>query len=252
MPTLIPTKASGATAKTNAVISVEPGLVVTNEALAERMALEGANGAFVADLLSGMLAHERCGAHLYRSVAARTTNPDLRRAYEDFGAETTHHAEVLEDLIASLGGDPNYVSPLARSVEATDSKLLECTFLLAGGSTEPVQEMTMLDAVVLAETVDHANWQTLGRLVAALPTSRAAEAVAAAMAEVESQEVRHLSWAQETRACLTLLEAGVASSEGDDLGSRTKEELYAMAQERDIPGRSDMTKEELIDALQTD
>lgn len=30
---------------------------------------------------------------------------------------------------------------------------------------------------------------------------------------------------------------------------RTRDDLYALAQERDIKGRSDMTKDELIDAL---
>lgn len=41
-----------------------------------------------------------------------------------------------------------------------------------------------------------------------------------------------------------------AGSEAPDYASRTKEDLYAEAQERDIPGRSSMTKADLIRALQ--
>ena len=36
----------------------------------------------------------------------------------------------------------------------------------------------------------------------------------------------------------------------DDLSDLTKDEIYARAQESDIPGRSQMTKDELIDALE--
>jgi DNA end-binding protein Ku len=35
----------------------------------------------------------------------------------------------------------------------------------------------------------------------------------------------------------------------DELGGLTREELYERAQERDLPGRSSMSKKELIEAL---
>jgi DNA end-binding protein Ku len=38
-------------------------------------------------------------------------------------------------------------------------------------------------------------------------------------------------------------------SSNGDLESRSKDELYKLAQDADIPGRSDMTKEELVEAL---
>lgn len=42
----------------------------------------------------------------------------------------------------------------------------------------------------------------------------------------------------------------VRGDDGDvDLESMTKDQLYALAQAREIQGRSDMTRDELIDAL---
>src|SRR3546814_13386017 len=85
--------------------------------------IDGANAAFVADLLSACLAHERCGTHLYRSVAGRTNNAILKAKYEEFGDETLRHVGILEELVASLGGNPSYVSPLARAVRSEERRV---------------------------------------------------------------------------------------------------------------------------------
>jgi rubrerythrin len=165
---------------------------------------DAVNSAFVANLLSAMLTHERCGVHLYRSVAGRTTEPAARERYEAFGQQTLRHVEILEHVIAGAGGNPNYVSLHARAVEGANSKLLESTFVF-GGSSDPItQEMALLDAVFLAETIDQANWSTLAALTAQLPESALRRAFQAAVDEVEAQEDEHLGWAKETRQQLVL------------------------------------------------
>src|SRR3546814_17015588 len=68
-------------------------------------------------------------------------------------------------------------------------------------------EMAMLDAVFKAETIDHANWQTLGQLADALPKGAARKALERAVSMVEPGEDDHLTWAQDTRARLTMLQA---------------------------------------------
>src|SRR5436190_2689636 len=124
MSTLTPTKAAGATAKPNELLYVDPAAEVSDDAIASAMAVEGLNTVFVADLLSAMLAHERCGTHLYRAASTRSNNPVLKRRYQQFGEETANHVEILEGLITETGGNPNYVSGNARAVEAMDGKLL--------------------------------------------------------------------------------------------------------------------------------
>ena len=37
--------------------------------------------------------------------------------------------------------------------------------------------------------------------------------------------------------------------DGDDLGELSRDELYERAQEADVPGRSSMSKDELVEAL---
>src|SRR4051812_16938770 len=106
MTTLMPTKDRGATAQPAEMLYVDPERQVTEEAVAASMEMPGMNASFIADLMSAMLTHERCGTHLYRSVAARSNNPILKRRYEEFGEETEHHVEVLEQLVTKAGGNP--------------------------------------------------------------------------------------------------------------------------------------------------
>lgn len=207
MTTLTPTRATGATTKASHALLAEPPYAVDDEALGAPFEGTGVNGAFVADLLSAALTHERCGTHLYRSVAGRTANPVLRARYEEFGRETERHVELLEDAIAAIGGDPQYVSPIARAVQGMDTSMLESTFRLDGTADVMVREMVMLDAVLLAETTDHANWANLAQLCEDLPDGEVREVLSRAVREVGPQEDEHLRWASDTKAKMTRLQA---------------------------------------------
>jgi len=208
MTTLTPTKITGATAQPAEMLYVDPERQIAEEAVAEAMDLPGVNSGFVADVISAMLTHERCGVHLYRSVGTRSQNPVLQRRYKEFGDETEHHVEVLEQLVTTVGGNPNYVSAMARVVEATDARILESTFMLSGAADVMTQELGMLDAVFLAESIDHANWHTFAALVDSMPAGAVKEACTAAVAEVEDQEDEHLEWARSTKDRLVQLQAG--------------------------------------------
>jgi rubrerythrin len=221
MPAFTPTLDDGATAQWNEVLLVDPVAQVTPDELAAMLPGSTLNVPFVADLLSGMLAHERCGAHLYRSAAGRSHNPMLKSRYEQFGEETRQHVEILERLVTSLGGNPLYVSPMARAVEGMDAKLVESTYLASGALDLMTAEMAMLDAVYLAETMCHTNWELLSKLSETMEEGDARVAVRSAVEEVEGQEDEHLEWARTTKARLVQLQA--QSSVATTVGVKTEE-----------------------------
>jgi len=204
---LTPTKADGAMSQVSPMLYVEPERQVTPDMLGELFAETDVNAPFVADLLSAMLTHERCGRHLYRSCEGRSNNPISQAKYREFGQETERHVEIIERLIDAAGGNPNYISPYARAVEGMDSNLLESTFMLSGSLDPMTAEMALLDAVLVAESIDHANWTTMRELTAAMADGELRAAFQAAVDEVEMQEDEHLGWARTTREEMTLLQS---------------------------------------------
>ena len=250
MPTVV-TRTIGGTAKPVGALYLEPACEVLDAGSATALAACGLNPAVLADLLSACLAHERCGVHLYRSVAGRTTSPSLRKQYEHFGRETLEHVAVLEQLIVDAGGDPAYVSPMARATEATASAILASTFLLRGSVDAVAAELSLLEAVLLAESKDRANWELLAELTMLMADGPVRDQLQEAAAEVLTQEEEHHSWALLTRADLVtqIVAAGRDDHDVLDLSEMTRADLYEQAQEIGLEGRSQMNKEELADAL---
>jgi len=213
----------------------DPRRARTGDEVATPFESTGMNGHFLADFLSAMATHERCGTHLYRSLAQRSLNPVLKARYREFGEETLHHVEVLTRMLSVIGGDAGYVSPMARGVEKSDAGLLESTYLLAGSLDPMAQEALMLDAVLVAETIDNTNWTTLGQIAEAMPEGPIRSAVADAVAEVAPQEDHHLEWAREMKSTMALAQA--RSSMLTDLG-KGAETIAARVRDlfSDLPG----------------
>lgn len=222
--TLTPTYDTGATTKPMTYVSIPPGREIDDDALRQSLPDLGLNSAFIADILSAVLAHERCGRHLYRSVAGRTLNPTLKSKYEAFGNETERHVEILEELIVAMGGDPQYVSPAARATEAADARMLESTFMLTGSVDVTTAEMMMLDAVLAAEALDQANWAAMAELAGALPEGELAERFTQSVNEVILEEDNHVTWARDARTRMIALQA---ISEATTAMATTGEELVA-------------------------
>ena len=221
MPTLIPTADKGARSEPAGLTHVDPARLLLPTEKEAFLDGTGLNGPFVADLLSDMTAHERGGVALYRSVGGRTHNPVLKQKYSHFEHQTVEHVDVLETLVARLGGDPGYVSPSARATERAGLSLIESTFLLGGSVDLMTQELVMLDAVLLAEAKDHANWAGLSELVTAFPEGELRSAVQEAVDRVEPEEDEHLGWAQDMRS--KLISAQVKSGAMQTMTAKAEE-----------------------------
>jgi rubrerythrin len=246
--TIVVTHATGGTSQPVGAVYIPPDRQVPDAGSMTVLGDAGVNAAFVADLLSACLAHERCGVHLYRSVAGRTADVDLRAQYEEFGIETHEHVEKLEQLIAATGGDPQYVSPAARATEKAAAGLLESTYLLRGSVDPMTAELVMLEAVLLAEAKDHGNWELLAQIAGLMTAGEVRTMLEAVAGEVLAQEEEHYTWARDTRAQL-LLTLATGSAVPAESAAGTRDELYARAKELGIAGRSQMTKEQLEAAI---
>ena len=155
------------------------------------------------DKLSEFLMVEQGGLQLYRVALSRVQRPELKQRYQEFAAQTAQHREVLVRLIGQLGGDPNYVSPLACLAQVKATKLLEAA--LISNALAPAEiEANDLENILLAETKDHADWQLLKQIGEQCDDASMKQAIQQAVAEVEEQEDEHVQWAQQMLAQLCL------------------------------------------------
>ena len=212
MPMIV-TKDTGGRTMPIAMTVAEPDRCVSEADLSAAAQLDGGlNVPFILGTLSAFLAHERTGACLYRVAYEQSTNPTLTAKYEEFGAETVEHIAIYEELIRSLGGDPNYVSPAARMTEQFGTKLLEAPVTLAGSVDAVSLETAFLEAVIVAEHKCHDNWELLSAMAGELPDGPIKQAVVYAVARVEPQEHEHITWAATTWQQLAITQAKHATA----------------------------------------
>lgn len=207
MPVTTTTKATGGTTIPTEMTFVAPDVEFPTTEREAFLEGTGLNGPLLADLLSQFLAHEQGGYHLYRALAGQTQNPMLKSKFQEFGAETERHIAVVESLLRRTGGNPGYVSPAARLTTAMNGHLLEAVMLTTGSADLMTRELAMVEAVVLAETKDHADWRFLAKLVDVMPDGETKAAFQEAVREVEPQEDDHLDWATSTWEQLTMQQA---------------------------------------------
>lgn len=167
----------------------------------------------ILDKLSEFLMVEQGGFQLYRVASERTQMPEFKARYEEFGRETARHREILVGLIEAMGGDPGYVSPLARVAQKRGEQLL-CLAIEMDGLSQKEIEAIDLENVLIAETKDYSDWSLLAQLMEQMPEGGERTAVEAAVNEVLGQEDEHLGWAGQelTRLSLQMAMEGPAPS----------------------------------------
>jgi hemerythrin superfamily protein len=175
---------------------------------------KGDRHALVAEVAARLTAHARAEEQeVYPALtsAEPDSEDEVEHAYDEH-REAEHLLRNVQNLVES----DHFDEALANFVEAVKHHVEE-------------EESEVLPA--LRDAVDAATLERLGQAFAA---ARARELATAGIEEPTDSASS---------------ESGAAGPSADDIDNATRDELYEMAKEADIPGRSQMKKDELSEAL---
>ena len=150
-----------------------------------------ANGAQVHELLYQALETELGGVKVYETAVRCAVNEDLKNEWNEYLEQTRHHVQVLLDVFAQLGLDPEVQTPGRKVVAHVGESLVEAMDMARAAGDEAAAELVAGECVVLAETKDHLNWELIGEL-AKKAKGEKGSALKDAHKEVEDEEDEHL------------------------------------------------------------
>ena len=145
----------------------------------------------VKELLLQSLEHEMGGVQVYETALKCAINEDLKEEWEKYHQETERHVQVLHDVCAQMQFDPNEQTPGRKITRDKGASLVAAMEAALGTGDEETAQCVAAESVVLAETVDHFNWQLIGE-VAKKATGADGKVLKQAYQEVEDQEDEHL------------------------------------------------------------
>lgn len=143
------------------------------------------------DLLLQMLETELAGEKVYQKAISVARNPDLKKEWQEYLAQTQNHYQVLRTLCEDLGVEPNAHTPARNVVKYIGQALVQTIEMASTHGTAQAAELIACECVVHAETKDYANWELLGK-VAAAASGAQAQLLQDAHARVEKDEDHHL------------------------------------------------------------
>jgi len=79
----------------------------------------------ILDTLSAVYIHEHNGVQLYQQYSQQAKSEEIKQTWQSFGEQTRVHEQVAERCINALGGDPQYMSPVAKDVDKIDKTMLK-------------------------------------------------------------------------------------------------------------------------------
>lgn len=152
------------------------------------------------DLLYQLLETEMGGVQVYRTALACALDPNLKKEWAKYLAQTERHVIVARGMLDKLGLDPDAERP-ARLLCRHDAEGLVNLMLEAlAAATPAAAQLCAAECVLKAELKDHQNWSLLGKLARGYG-GPGGDAMRAAYVEVEHEEDHHLyhskGWARE-------------------------------------------------------
>jgi len=143
------------------------------------------------ELLLQSLEHERGGVKVYRTALQCARNSDLSKEWSKYLDQTERHVQVLTDICTKLRIDPGVRTPGCHIVRENGIALVRSMEMALAAGDPAAAEIVACEAVVLAETKDHADWELIGAAAKAAE-GQAAEVLQAAYDTVEDEEDEHL------------------------------------------------------------
>ena len=145
----------------------------------------------VNDLILQSLEHEMGGVKVYQAAVLCAVDRDLKEEWEKYLEQTKKHVRILTTVCEAFGLDPNQDVPSRHIVRTVGEALVKAMTLAKATGKPEAAEIVACEAVVLAETKDHADWELLKKC-AEQATGPSGKALKAACEEVEDEEDEHL------------------------------------------------------------
>jgi len=143
------------------------------------------------ELLLQALEHERGGVLIYQTALECVINDELREEWQEYLDQTRNHVRILTEVCNQLGLDAGERTPGCEVVHHTGKSLVVAMKMALAAGDAAAAELVACDAVVLAETKDHANWELIGEYAKAAE-DELKQTLQVAYDEVEDQEDEHL------------------------------------------------------------
>jgi hypothetical protein len=142
------------------------------------------------ELILQSLEHEMGGVKIYETALRCALNEELKEEWEKYQQQTEKHVQVLHDVCLQFHYDPEEETP-GRKITRDKGQALVAAMesALAAGDAEAAQ-CVACESVVIAELVDHANWELIGEAAKHLGGAEG-KALKAAFGEVEDEEDEH-------------------------------------------------------------
>src|SRR5437588_383004 len=152
------------------------------------------------ELLYQALETEKGGVEIYTTALRCVENDDLKQEWEEYLDQTRNHVQIVQDVMEAFDLDPEKDTPGRKVVRHIGQSLVQAMEMALESAEAGAAQLVAAEAIVLAETKDHMNWQLLGEAAQKLKGDEAKK-LKAAHEEVEEQEDEHLyhtkGWARE-------------------------------------------------------
>jgi hypothetical protein len=154
------------------------------------------------ELMYQGLETEMGGVQVYTAAVKCAVNDDLKKEFQKYLEETTHHVEIYQDIFDKLGLDPNTETPGRKVVRHFGESLVSAMEMARSAGKPEAAELVAAECVIMAEVKDHQNWELIGKVIEARGVDKMYKDVLKPYwEEVESQEDEHLyhtmGWSRE-------------------------------------------------------